>query len=166
MPMRMGIDMNRRASTGIEDKMSIAPRANLERRSETWPPPTSRVRPAGGSAKRAVGAVQQFGEEVRRRRLALGLTLDELAARAKLSVHYLGEVERGHRPRSPSVGVVLSIAHALGVELGDLFGGYKGLSAGGLEAGRLYDALPSNLKSPALQTLRGLAKCRGEVTAG
>jgi transcriptional regulator with XRE-family HTH domain len=104
------------------------------------------------------GEVRRFGEEIRQRRQALGLTLEELAERTKLSPIYLGEVERGIRNRGPSLEVALKVARGFGVALGGLLGGIKELSAGGIEAGRLYEALPRPLKQPTLQMLRGLVK--------
>ena len=104
-----------------------------------------------------VGEVRQFGEEVRRRREALGMTLEELAERTTLSTIYLGEVERGNRKRGPSLEVALKIARGFNVALGDLLGGVKGLSAGGVEAGRLYETLPCRLQRAALHLLRECA---------
>jgi transcriptional regulator with XRE-family HTH domain len=39
----------------------------------------------------------RFGAEVRRRRMELGLTQEDLALRAGLSTTYLGQAERGQR---------------------------------------------------------------------
>lgn len=114
----------------------------------------------------AAAEVRQFGAEIRRRRTSLGLTLDELAERAELSTVYLGEVERGSRGRGPSLEVALKIARSLGVALGDLLGGVMELSAGGVEAGRLYDALPDAFKQSTLQVLRWLVRHCAKGAAG
>ena len=102
--------------------------------------------------------VRRFGEEVRQRREALGLTLEGMAERMGISPIYLGEVERGIRKRGPSLDFALKIAQGLGVALPDLLGGFNELSAGGLEAGRLFERLPSPLKQPMLTMLRMTAK--------
>ncbi len=60
----------------------------------------------------AVGAV------VRRERHARGLTLKELAARAIVSVVYLGEIERGKK--YPSALVLERLADALDLNVSDL----------------------------------------------
>jgi transcriptional regulator with XRE-family HTH domain len=54
-----------------------------------------------------------FGKEVRRRREALGLTLEELAERAGLTPNYVGTVETGKR--DPSLSTVLALAKGLRV---------------------------------------------------
>jgi transcriptional regulator with XRE-family HTH domain len=102
--------------------------------------------------------VRRFGEEVRQRREALGLSLEEMAERMNMSPLYLGEVERGTRKRGPSLDFALKIARGFGVELADLLGGFKGLSAGGIEAGRLYESIPGRLKRATLNLLRVMAK--------
>jgi transcriptional regulator with XRE-family HTH domain len=102
--------------------------------------------------------VQRFGEAVRQCREALGLTLEEMAERMHMSPIYLGEVERGIRKRGPSLDFALKIARGFGVELADLLGGFKGLSAGGIEAARLYESMPGRLKKATLSMLRVMAK--------
>ena len=42
--------------------------------------------------------------------------------------------------------------------LADLLGGFNELSAGGIEAGRLFESLPSPLKQPTLTMLRMTVK--------
>lgn len=58
----------------------------------------------------------QIGANVRRLRLAAGLSLTELAAKATLSVPYLSRVEHGKRSVA-SVGTVKKIADVLGVPI-------------------------------------------------
>lgn len=52
-----------------------------------------------------------FGAEVRRKRLELGLSQEELAALCDLHRTYVGSVERGER--NVSLQNIISIAHAL-----------------------------------------------------
>jgi transcriptional regulator with XRE-family HTH domain len=61
---------------------------------------------------------ETMGTVIRRERRAQGLTLKELAARAALSVVYLGEVERGKK--YPSALVLERLAEALGLTVADL----------------------------------------------
>jgi len=61
-----------------------------------------------------MNVVQLFGENVRRERLARGLTQQELAGRLEMERSYLSELERGRR--NPTVRVLGALAQALGVE--------------------------------------------------
>ncbi|MFI5272475.1 MAG: helix-turn-helix domain-containing protein [Ktedonobacterales bacterium] len=61
---------------------------------------------------------QTMGTIIRRERRAQGLTLRELAARATLSVVYLGEIERGKK--YPSALVLEKLAEALDLSVPDL----------------------------------------------
>lgn len=88
--------------------------------------------------------VVNFGLEIRRRREAKGMTLDQLAERSGLTPNYIGTIENGHR--NPSLSTIFSLAKGAGRVAGELLGGAPGLSAAGYEAGRLYDQ-----GSPAVQ---------------
>lgn len=59
-----------------------------------------------------------FGSIVRSRRLALGISQEELAARAKVHRTYIGSVERGER--NISLLNIHAIANALGATAGEL----------------------------------------------
>lgn len=59
-----------------------------------------------------------IGGNVRRRRLELGLTQEQLAFEAKLDLTYVGGIERGRR--NPSLMVMARIADALKLELAAL----------------------------------------------
>ncbi len=61
---------------------------------------------------------KRFGDRVRELRLSAGLSQEQVAARAKLSRHYLSEVESGRR--NPSIEVVARIAFGLRVSLPEL----------------------------------------------
>lgn len=63
-------------------------------------------------------ACMSLGSEVRRRRKALGLTLDDLSERSGLSPHYLSTLENDRR--DPHVSTLLAVAKALRVGAGDL----------------------------------------------
>jgi transcriptional regulator with XRE-family HTH domain len=59
-----------------------------------------------------------FGEVIRTRRLANGMTLRSLSANGYLALGYLSEVERGHK--CPSSSVIDAIANGLGVAVSEL----------------------------------------------
>lgn len=59
-----------------------------------------------------------FGEAVRDRRKALGLSQAELAFRAGIHATYLSQLERGLK--SPTLSVIYRIASSLDIALADL----------------------------------------------
>lgn len=59
-----------------------------------------------------------LGEELRRLRRERGLTLDETAGRAGISMQYLSEIERGRK--EPSSEMIAAVGGALDVTLVDL----------------------------------------------
>jgi transcriptional regulator with XRE-family HTH domain len=99
-----------------------------------------------------------FGETVRRRRKALGLTLEQLAERSELSTNYLGTVENGHR--DPSLSTVERIARALGAAPGELLGSSREFGPAASEAARLFESAPTDVQDALLQLLRVTAKRR------
>lgn len=58
---------------------------------------------------------QFIGEVLRARRLAAGLTLRDVSARARVSLGYISEVERGHK--EPSSELLTALTTALDVPL-------------------------------------------------
>jgi len=94
----------------------------------------------------------KLGPEIRRRRRALGLTIEALAERAGLTPNYLGTLEMGRR--DPSLSTVVGLARALGVSLGDLLGGSAPVSAPALEAARLFEGVPPEMQEAVLRVLR------------
>jgi len=65
--------------------------------------------------------LEAFGRNVRRLRLELGLTQEELAERAGLNLTDVGRVERARR--DPGIRVVVKLADGLGVPVAKLFEG-------------------------------------------
>ena len=63
-------------------------------------------------AKQRMNEQECFGSIVRSRRLALGISQEELAARAKVHRTYIGSVERGER--NISLHNIHALANALG----------------------------------------------------
>jgi transcriptional regulator with XRE-family HTH domain len=58
---------------------------------------------------------QFIGEVLRARRLAAGLTLRDVSAKARVSLGYISEVERGHK--EPSSELLAALTGALDVPL-------------------------------------------------
>lgn len=62
---------------------------------------------------------KNFGAAVRRHRMLLGLSQEDLAERAGKDRTYVSGIERGRR--NPSLQVMQSLADALGVDLDVIF---------------------------------------------
>lgn len=60
-----------------------------------------------------------IGESIKRRRLKLGLTQEELAARTELSKGFISQLERNLT--SPSIATLMDILEALGTDISDFF---------------------------------------------
>ena len=98
--------------------------------------------------------VHAFGREVRRRRIALGISLDMLSRSSGLTPGFLGTVETGKRSRGPSLDVALRIAEGLGTNLPDLLGGYQGLSPEGMDVAHAIQAMPPRTRAALLAFLK------------
>ncbi len=59
-----------------------------------------------------------FGEAVRKSRVRVGLTQEDLAERSGIDRSYIGGVERGER--NPTLVVICKIADGLGIQLAEL----------------------------------------------
>lgn len=99
-----------------------------------------------------------FGREVRRRRTALGLTLEALSEAAGLTPNYIGGIETGRR--NPSLVSMTLIARGLDAPLGEMLG-LPYIPAEAVEAWRLLCALPNEPRLAALAFLRSLAAWGG-----
>ncbi len=98
-----------------------------------------------------------LGREIRRRRAALGWSLEELSHRSGISARYLSELERDRR--DPSLSTVVAVAKALGAEPGELLG-IRSIGGAGLEAGRLFEGLSTDAQTAVLRLMRLLARRR------
>lgn len=98
----------------------------------------------------------KFGREIRRRRKALGWTLEVLAEKSGLSPHFLSTVERD--ARDPSLSTIEALAKAFGVPAGELLGPITKLSPVSLEAARLFDAAPEPVQEGVLKILHAVAR--------
>jgi transcriptional regulator with XRE-family HTH domain len=99
-----------------------------------------------------------FGRTIRKKREALGLTLEEYAERTGLSPNYIGTVENGRR--DPSLSTILALAKGLRVPPAELFGGVKELGPDGVEAGRLFEGAPADVQDAILRLLRAVGRRR------
>lgn len=88
----------------------------------------------------------------------MGLTLEQLAERAKLTPNYLGTIEAGQR--DPSLSTVMAIAHGLRLPVGELIGTRENLSPAALEGARLLDASPLDVQDAVLRLLRSVGRRR------
>ena len=100
----------------------------------------------------------KFGQEIRRRRQGLGMTIEELAEKAGLTPNYLGTLELGKR--DPSLSTVLALAKGLSVAPAELIGTVGKLSPEALEAARLFDGAAPDLQDAVLRLLRALHRRR------
>lgn len=98
----------------------------------------------------------EFGREIRRRREAAKLTLEELAERAGLTPNYIGTIENGKR--DPSLSTIVALAKGLAIAPGELFGSLPELSIAAEEAGGLFDKAASDVQSALLAILRATGK--------
>ncbi len=71
-----------------------------------------------------------IGEKIRRLRMELQLTQEELADRTELTKGYISQVERDLA--SPSIATLVDILGALGTTLGEFFSDEKADDKGGL----------------------------------
>jgi len=72
-------------------------------------------------------ALASIAESLREERGRSGLTLEQLAQRAELSIAHLSRLESGER--QPSVAALLALARALGVSMSTLLGERRGAPA-------------------------------------
>jgi len=159
---------------GVEDRRSDAPEEEdgHERKHEGQDGPEAeepqdrrQVRRAQRERRGDMSSerVKAFGREVRRRRMALNMSLEALAEAAGLSGVYVGEIEASsRRPRGLSLDAAFRVAEGLGVELPELLG-FQGLSGAGIEAGRIVSTLGPKLRIGVLALLRAIALEKGRA---
>jgi transcriptional regulator with XRE-family HTH domain len=102
--------------------------------------------------------IENFGREVRRRRQALGITLETLAQMSGLTPNYIGSVELGKR--DPSLSTIEGLASGLQMPVGELLGGTRELTPAGLEAALLYDATSPEIQAAVTSILRATSRKR------
>ena len=78
-----------------------------------------------GTGKGVTPRQQLFGDRVRERRLALGLSQEALAHQADVHRTYIGSLETGNR--NPSLDLIARLAEALDCDAADLVKGAQSL---------------------------------------
>ena len=99
-----------------------------------------------------------MGREIRRRRRALGLTLEALAERSNLSPHFLSRVETGDKDLA--ISTLTALAKGLGTQPAELLGTVKGVSPAATEIARLYDAASPEIQDGVALILRASVRRR------
>jgi transcriptional regulator with XRE-family HTH domain len=92
-----------------------------------------------------------LGSEIRRRRLALGLTLDDLSERSGLSPHYLSTLENDRR--DPHVSTLVAVAKGLRVAAAELLAAVQPAEARPT-IGALYERAPPEARAAVTTLLR------------
>lgn len=92
-----------------------------------------------------------LGSDIRRRRLALGLTLDELSERSGLSPHYLSTLENDRR--DPHLSTLFAVAKGLRVAPAKLLGDSDGTDAHP-SLGAIYERAPAEARAAVATLLR------------
>jgi transcriptional regulator with XRE-family HTH domain len=103
-------------------------------------------------SKPQVSSNVDFGREVRRRREAAQMTLEDLANRSGLSPNYIGSIEIGKR--DPSLSTMDALAKALGAALGVLLGGVPEISQAAIQMGQTFDQSAPEVRQGLLLILR------------
>lgn len=113
--------------------------------------PSAKTRP-----KPQVSSNAEFGREVRRRREAAQMTLEDLANRSGLSPNYIGSIEIGKR--DPSLSTMAALAQALGAPLAELLGGVPQISEAAIQMGHIFDKATPEVRQGLLYILRSTSK--------
>jgi transcriptional regulator with XRE-family HTH domain len=103
-----------------------------------------------------------LGSEIRRRRLALGLTLDDLSERSGLSPHYLSTLENNRR--DPHLSTLVAVAKALRIPPSELLGGLHA-EDGHPPVNALYERAPSEAQEAVTTLLRLVVGSRRRTSA-
>lgn len=102
-----------------------------------------------------------FGPRVRELRTAANKTIAEVALEASMTESEWLSAEEGRR--SPSLGVLLGMAKALGCGVGDLLAGSgeRPVSPHAEQAAALFQQCPAEVQESILSLLRGVVGVRG-----
>lgn len=101
-------------------------------------------------------ALLTLGVEVRRRRQAAGLTLEQLAERAGLTPNYIGTIEHGRR--DPSLSTLIALSRALNIAVSEFFAPPPRPSEDAMLMATSFQDMPPELRSSVLELLRTIAR--------
>ena len=98
-----------------------------------------------------------IGKRIRTAREALGLSQEEVAARAQLNTSYLSQIERGRK--SPSLEVLVRITGAVNLSLPEVFADQEVTTTalGEREVARLLEHVPEERRADLLGIIRAAA---------
>ena len=103
-----------------------------------------------------------LGSEIRRRRLALGLTLDDLSERSGMSPHYLSTLENDRR--DPHLSTLVAVAKGLRITAADLLASMQ-TAAAKPDPGALYENAPPEARQAITTLLRLIVAPRRRARA-
>jgi len=119
--------------------------------------PETAPSPRGGRGRPRAGAIDALvGRRVRERRLALGLTVQEVAAVLGVPYQQLHKYETG--ANRLSAGRLYQLAGALGVEVGHFFGGDEEVAAPTGQRRMLLDLARNFARIPDRQQREAVAR--------
>lgn len=116
------------------------------------------VRRRGGSGSGG-GPPPALGPRVRALREAASKSPAEAAEAAGMTEEEWLAVEEGRR--SPTLGVMLGMAQALGCTAGELLGGHRPISSHAEQAAVLFEQCPEDVQESVLKLLRRVTSGQG-----
>jgi len=64
---------------------------------------------------------KEIGQAIKKKRIEIGITQEELALRAAISISYLTKIEAPNTNKTFSLEVLFAISDALGIQITELF---------------------------------------------
>lgn len=97
-----------------------------------------------------------IGNRLRAARATLGLSQEDVAARAQLNTSYLSQIERGRK--APSLAVLVRLSGAVGMSLTELFADQEVTTAtiGDREVAALLGSVPEDRRGEVLDIIRAV----------
>ncbi len=97
-----------------------------------------------------------IGHRLRAARAFLGLSQEDVAARAQLNTSYLSQIERGRK--APSLAVLVRLSRAVGLSLTELFADQEATTStiGDREVAALLRSVPEDRRGEVLDIIRAV----------
>lgn len=99
-----------------------------------------------------------LGADIRRRRMAAGMTLEQLAEHAKLTPNYIGTIENGWR--DPSLSTVEQLASGLKIQVREFFEPMPQLTEDARLMASIFQEVSPELQGVLLALLRMVARLK------